>query len=270
MNPLISSAALADRLADPDLVVIDCRFQLADPQWGRTQYHQSHLPGAYYLDLNADLSAPVESHGGRHPLPDPTTLGEKFAAMGITRGKTPVVAYDDAHCAFAARLWWLLRYYGHGEVMILDGGWPAWMAEQRPVTDAIPAPRSGQFVPRLQPDWCLDREQVRQGQASGQLTLVDARDADRYRGEREPIDPIAGHIPGAVNRPWREATTAAGYLRSPAEQRQRWDGIDFDETVVMYCGSGVTACVNLLSLAIADLPAAPLYPGGWSDWCSFL
>jgi thiosulfate/3-mercaptopyruvate sulfurtransferase len=270
MNPIISTAALGDRLADPDLVVIDCRFQLADPQWGRTQYQQSHLPGAYYLDLNTDLSAPVASHGGRHPLPDPTVLGEKLAAMGIIWGKTAVVAYDDAHCAFAARLWWLLRYYGHGAVMVLDGGWPAWVAEQRPVTAATPESRSGHFVPQVQPDWCIEREQVRQGQASGMLTLVDSRDADRYRGDREPIDPIAGHIPGAVNRPWREATTAAGYWRSPSEQRQRWDGIDLEGTVAVYCGSGVTACVNLLSLAIADLPAAQLYPGGWSDWCSFL
>lgn len=266
MNSFISTADLADHLDDPNWVVIDCRFQLADPQWGRSQYHHSHLPGAYYADLNEDLSAPVGTKGGRHPLPDPNGLATKLAAMGVVWGKTTVVVYDDARFAFGARLWWLLRYYGHEAVQVLDGGWPAWVREQRPVTAAIPAPRSGAFTPQLQGDWLVDIATVQQPERG--FVLVDCRDRDRYLGNHEPIDPVAGHIPGAINRPWRETSTAEGYSQSPGAQRDRWADLPSDQQLVLYCGSGVTACVNLLSLTVAGRPGAKLYPGGWSDWCA--
>ncbi|MEA5417965.1 sulfurtransferase [Spirulina sp. CCNP1310] len=268
MNCLISTADLADHLNDPDWVVIDCRFQLADPQWGRSQYHHSHIPGAYYADLNQDLSAPVGPKGGRHPLPEPDQLAAKLTAMGVVWGQTPVVVYDDARFAFGSRLWWLLRYYGHKQVQVLDGGWPAWVREDRPVTEAIPTPRAGAFTPQLQRDWVVDIATVQQPERG--FILVDCRDRDRYLGHHEPIDPIAGHIPGAINRPWREITTAAGYSQSPEVQRDLWADLPWDQELVVYCGSGVTACVNLLSLTVAGRPWAKLYPGGWSDWCAHL
>ncbi len=270
---VVSGAWLQEHLADPQVVVVDCRFALMQPDLGQQQYQVAHIPGAFYLDLNRDLSSPVQVHGGRHPLPDVAILAAKLAAMGIYAGAgdqppTLVVVYDDSRLAFAARLWWLLRYLGHAQVAVLDGGWSAWQAAGYAVTSALPAPRVGRFVPQVQADWVVDIDQVR-SQPNTTL-LVDAREGDRHRGEREPIDPVAGHIPGAVNYPWQDVTDAAGFVRSPAWQRQRWQDLKPGQEVTVYCGSGVTACVNLLALSLAGLPPGKLYAGSWSDWCSYL
>jgi thiosulfate/3-mercaptopyruvate sulfurtransferase len=268
IQPIVSPEWLASQLDNPQVAVVDCRFRLGNPDWGCQQYRESHIAGARYLDLDKDLSAPVQRHGGRHPLPEPEELAQKLAAIGITAGETLVVAYDDSRFAFAARLWWLLRYLGHEAVAVLDGGWAGWEAKGYPVTAAIPKPKPGNFRPKLQESWIVSIEQVKTCQDSPSVLLLDSREEERYRGEREPIDPVAGHIPGAVNFPWTRVTDGQGCLK--AGQAELWADLPETAEIIAYCGSGVTACVNLLSLELAGIDKAKLYPGGWSDWCSYL
>jgi thiosulfate/3-mercaptopyruvate sulfurtransferase len=272
-SSMVSADWLQDHLNAPQVAIADCRFNLMQPQLGLQQYQEGHIPGAYYLDLNQDLSSPVGIHGGRHPLPDPDVLANKFETMGIhsapPTGPTLVVAYDDSRLAFAARLWWLLRYLGHDRVAVLDGGFSGWQASGYPVSSDLPIMKTGNFIPAIQSNLVLTLDQVTARKDLPTVALVDSREGERYSGEREPIDPVAGHIPGAVNYPWQEVTDAEGYLRSPTEQRQRWQSLSSSDEIIVYCGSGVTACVNLLSLNIANLPGK-LYAGSWSDWCSYL
>ena len=269
-TPVISSEWLVSQLTHPNLVIVDCRFRLGDANWGYEQYLHSHIQGAYYLNLDQDLSSPVKIHGGRHPLPDESILGNKLAAMGITLGKTLVVAYDDLQFAFASRLWWLLRYWGHDQVAVLDGGWNHWQQNNYPTSSTVPEAKSGTFVPQPRQHWIVDLETVKNRKDLPEVRLIDSRDCDRYRGEREPIDPIAGHIPGAINFPWKQVTDEKGMIRSITDHKTRWHEIKRTDEIIVYCGSGVTACVNLLSLELAGIQGAKLYPGGWSDWCSFL
>ncbi|MGH1393402.1 MAG: sulfurtransferase [Trichormus sp.] len=266
---VVSSDWLLEHLHDPQVVIVDCRFSLAEPQLGQKQYQASHIEGAYYLDLNLDLSSPVGEHGGRHPLPPPDELAEKLAAMGIESQKTLVVAYDDSRLAFASRLWWLLRYFGHNQVAVLDGGFSQWEKAGYPVTDMIPPPRKAHFIPQLQTELLVDVEVVKHRKDLPQVVLVDSREGDRYRGEREPTDKIAGHIPGAVNYPWMELTDASGYLIPLPAHQKRWEQLETSEEILVYCGSGVTACVNLLSLELAGIHTGKLYAGSWSDWISY-
>jgi thiosulfate/3-mercaptopyruvate sulfurtransferase len=252
------------------LVLIDCRFQLTNPTWGYEEYCLSHIPGAYYLDLDRDLSSPVQSHGGRHPLPKIEPFARKLANMGIVKEETLVVAYDDSRLAFAARLWWLLRYLGHERVALLDGGWKAWQNGGYPISETIPQSRSGSFEPQLQTDWIVDLETVKARKDLSSVVLVDSRDSDRYGGIKEPIDPIAGHIPGAVNSPWQQVTDERGYLVPVQQQQELWANYQQADEIIVYCGSGVTACVNLFSLHLAGIEQVKLYPGGWSDWCSYI
>jgi thiosulfate/3-mercaptopyruvate sulfurtransferase len=269
LQPVVSATWLYKHLEDPQVAIADCRFSLTAPELGQQQYQTSHIPGAYYLDLNQDLSSPVGKHGGRHPLPKPNGLADKLSAMGID-SQTLVIAYDDSRFAFAARLWWLLRYMGHNRVALLNGSFQGWLAAGYPVTDVIPAPKQAKFVPQLQPSQVVDIEAVKARKDLPGVALVDSRESDRYRGEREPIDPIAGHIPGAINYPWQEVADTQGYLKSIAEQRDRWEQLNESEEILVYCGSGVTACVNLLSLKMAGIHAGKLYAGSWSDWISYL
>jgi thiosulfate/3-mercaptopyruvate sulfurtransferase len=281
MSSIVTAEWLHGYLADksnPNIAIVDCRFALSDPDLGRKQYETAHIPGAYYLDLNRDLSSPVGMHGGRHPLPDDRVLGAKLAAMGIS-SDTLVIAYDDSRFGFAARLWWLLRYYGHDyspqerlrqRVALLDGGYTNWVKAGYPVTPDLPkviAP--GNFKPRLQSDWIVDIDRVRAIQNSPTHLLIDSREPDRYLGNTEPIDLVAGHIPSAVNYPWQGVSTPDGFALSMAEQQQRWAAIAPDLDPIVYCGSGVTACVNLLSLELAGITGGKLYPGSWSDWISY-
>ncbi len=273
IQSLVSVDWLYEHLDDPRIAIADCRFALMQPELGQQQYQEGYIPGAYYLDLNRDLSSPVAKHGGRHPLPDPARLSEKLSSMGINSdspvGPTLVIAYDDSRMAFAARLWWLLRYLGHEQVAILDGGFAAWQVAGYPLSTAPPAAKSGHFIPRVQSHQIVDVEQVKARKDLPAVSLVDSREPERYRGEKEPIDPIAGHIPGAVNYPWQEVTTKEGYVRPVEEQRDRWMNVANSDEIIVYCGSGVTACVNLLSLEVAGISKAKLYPGSWSDWCSY-
>ncbi|MEG3935340.1 MULTISPECIES: sulfurtransferase [unclassified Microcoleus] len=266
---IVSPEWLATNTDNPQVVIIDCRFSLGDPELGQKQYQESHIPGAFYLDLNRDLASSVGKHGGRHPLPNIEELADKLSAIGINSPETLVVAYDDSRLAFAARLWWLLRYMGHSKVALLDGGFSAWKAAGYPVTNTLPDPREGKFVAHLQPDLAVDIEAVKERKDLPGKVLVDSRESERYEGLREPIDPIAGHIPGAVNYPWQGVTDETGKVRSASEQKHRWTELEKAEEIIVYCGSGVTACVNLLSLEIAGIPDAKLYVGSWSDWCSY-
>jgi thiosulfate/3-mercaptopyruvate sulfurtransferase len=269
-SSIISSQWLAQQLDNPSVVIVDCRFQLADPDWGYQEYLRSHIRGAYFLDLNQDLSAPVSQHGGRHPLPNSNQLAAKLGTLGIRFGETWVIAYDDSRSCFAARFWWLLRYLGHERVAILDGGWNGWKIAGNPITNDLPTPTPTQFIPQIQSDWIVNIETVKALQEKPSVILVDSRESDRYHGVREPIDPIAGHIQGAINSPWSQVTDEAGYFLSVEDQQRLWDNYQTAEEMIIYCGSGVTACVNLFSLTLTGRQNVKLYPGGWSDWCSYL
>lgn len=275
MSPVVSADWLANHLTDDNLVIADCRFALSDPELGRQEYNIGHIPGAVYFDLDQDLSGAVQSHGGRHPLPELNDLVACFSAAGIGSdpsspdSQTTVVVYDDSRFAFAARLWWLLRYLGHDRVFVLDGGFSEWHAAGYPVTadETEPCPRS--FVPLVRSQQLVDYATVLERQALPSVALIDSRESDRYRGEREPIDPVAGHIPGALNYFWKDVSDEQGRLRLPTYHQQRWAAIAEAEEIMVYCGSGVTACVNLLSLELAGRSNAKLYVGSWSDWCSY-
>jgi thiosulfate/3-mercaptopyruvate sulfurtransferase len=263
-------APTATPIADRSLVIIDCRFDLAQPTLGQQQYATSHLPGAVYLDLNRDLSSPVQRHGGRHPLPDSQELANKLANLGVVQGETLVVAYDDSRFAFAARLWWLLRYLGHDRVAVLDGGFKTWEKLGYPTTAEIPEPRSGSFSPQERSELLVNIEAVKSWKDQPGVVLVDSREAGRYRGEYEPIDPIAGHISGAVNYCWQQITREDGTVQDPGWHQHHWADLANAQEIMVYCGSGVTACANLLSLELAGIPNVKLYAGSWSDWCSYL
>lgn len=265
----VTSQWLFENFNNSQVVIIDCRFSLADPKLGFNQYQTSHIPGAYYLDLNQDLSSPVAEHGGRHPLPDIDKLAAKLAKMGIEFQKTLVVAYDDSRFAFASRLWWLLRYLGHDQVVVLDGGFAGWQNAGHPINNIIPESKIGNFQPQIKAEKAVDFDYVKTHKDKPEVVLIDSREGDRYRGEKEPIDKIAGHIPGAVNYPWQEVSNSSGFLNSQFTQQQRWEKIAADKEIIVYCGSGVTACVNLLSLEIAGIATGKLYVGSWSDWISY-
>ncbi len=267
---IVSPQWLADHL-DSNLIIIDCRFSLPEPDLGQQQYDAGHIPGAYYLDLNRHLSRPVQEHGGRHPLPQWPKFVDNLNLMGIqSRPQTPVVIYDASRFAFAARLWWMLKYLGHQNIALLDGGIDAWMLAGLPLSSETPRPQVGRFVPEPQADWIVDIDYVRQHKDNIGTMVIDSRSADRFRGEREPIDPIAGSIPGAVNYFWQDISTPNGQLKPADTLAHHWRAVDAADEVIVYCGSGVTACVNLFAISLVGKPMPKLYPGGWSDWCSYL
>lgn len=263
---LISPADLQANLENPNWVLFDCRFNLADVEAGREAYHLSHLPGARYLHLDEDMSGPiVPGQTGRHPLPSVAVLAERLSAWGVDE-TVQVVAYDDRGGALAARLWWMLNWLGHTAVAVLDGGWPRWQAEGRPVTTEVTLPPARQFRPQPQPQRVLTAAQVLDLPPG---RLIDSRSPERYRGESEPIDPVAGHIPGARNFPFAGNLDEDGSFPSPVALADRFAALTADvpaEELVFYCGSGVTAAHNLLALAHAGLGLARLYPGSWSEW----
>jgi thiosulfate/3-mercaptopyruvate sulfurtransferase len=270
MKTIISTEVLAQHLKDPNWVIIDCRFELMDPAWGFEEYQSFHIPGAIYANLDKDLSAPKTPQTGRHPLPDPEKFLRKIAEWGITPEKQ-VVVYDTAAGAFAARLWWMLRLYDLTTVAVLDGGIGAWLAEKRETNSGIETAKASAPLLKLTYDanMIASADQVEQIRQDPGFLLLDARSPIRYRGEEEPIDPVAGRIPGAVNRFHTENLTRDGVLK-PAEVLQ----IEFSEllgnippsNVVVYCGSGVTSCFHLLAMEHIGLTGARLYAGSWSEW----
>jgi thiosulfate/3-mercaptopyruvate sulfurtransferase len=258
---LVSPAALADELACGSVpVLLDVRWRLGGPP-GLDSYGEGHLPGAVFVDLDRDLAAPP-GPGGRHPLPDPAAFEKAMRAAGVSQDR-PVVVYDDRDATAAARAWWLLRYHGHENVRVLDGGYQAWVAAGLPVSTADPAAEPGDFTARPGHMPVLDAT----GAASMARTglLLDARAGERYRGEHEPVDPVAGHIPGAVSAPTADNVNPDGTFRSSAELAGRFAALGAEANVGAYCGSGVTAAHEVLALALAGIPAA-LYVGSWSNW----
>ena len=277
---LIDATTLAGRLDDANWRIFDCRHQLADPAAGERAYLAGHLPGARFLHLDRDLSGPRPGRlcGGRHPLTEPAGLLARLAAAGVTP-RTQVVAYDDAGGMIAARLWWLLRWLGHAAVAVLDGGLPAWQqaglplttempADTAPGTRVAPAPEAAAPGPRSR---CVALDEVIAGLGSPGRVIVDARSPDRYRGENETLDPVGGHIPGAVNRFFRDNLDADGRFKPASQLRSEWTALLAGlppAAVVHQCGSGVSACVNILAMEVAGLSGSRLYAGSWSEWCA--
>lgn len=269
MKHIVSSDWLQLHLNDRNIRIADCRFSLSDPAKGYAAYLKDHLPGAVYFDLEKDLSSPVGIHGGRHPLPDFAELAGKLETAGFHNDDI-VVAYDDGDGAFAARLWWLLSYMGHEKVYVLDGGMHNWKAKGLPVTSSIPDNKKGRYTVSLQEEWIAGIEEVKalvHDKGTGRI-LVDSREEKRYQGLEEPIDKKAGHIPGAINKPWFEGLEA-GFYKSAEEQQQRFADIDPAKEVIVYCGSGVTATPNFLALKEAGYEHVKLYAGSFSDWISY-
>lgn len=266
---LVSTELLAQRLGDPSWVVFDCRHDLADPEAGARAYAESHIPGAHHLSLDRDLSAPATGRNGRHPLPDPQAFIELMGRCGVDRGKQ-VVAYDAGPGPYAARLWWMLRWMGHPSAAVLDGGLAKWLREQRPVNRELPAAAPAAFSASPQPAW-VDAAFVQARLENPELCLIDARSPDRFRGQNETLDPVGGHIPGAVSRFFMHNLTPEGSFKPPQLLRQEFSrviGSTAPQQVVHSCGSGVTACHNLLAMEVAGLHGSRLYAGSWSEWCS--
>ncbi|MFY2023296.1 sulfurtransferase [Achromobacter dolens] len=269
---LISAADLATHLGAADVRVFDVRHDLTNHAAGREAYAAGHIPGARYLDHETELAAPRTGRNGRHPLPDRGQFGALMAAHGVTP-ETLVVAYDASGGMYAAHLWWMLRWLGHDRVAVLDGGWQAWQAAGLPTSTeaAAPVQVGAPVTPAAPLVGSVDAQAVLDNIARPAFTVIDARAANRYRGEVEPMDPVAGHIPGALNRPNGQNLQADGRFKDAAQLREEFtallDGRD-PAAIVHQCGSGITACHNLLSMEIAGLAGSRLYPGSWSEWCS--
>lgn len=264
---IISAEELQNHISESDWVVFDCRFNLADTSAGKNAYLDGHIPGAIYLDLDQDLSSPITLETGRHPLPDLERFVDRLAQAGVNNN-TQVIVYDDCAGAMAARCWWLLRLVGHKAVAVLDGGLAAWQSLGGQLNNHIPQPASTAYTFSLLPNQNLTVAEVEEALDAQSIYLVDARAAERYRGEVEPIDPIAGHVPSALNRPLTD-NLAEGKFKPAVQLRKEWLQLLGDksiEAVVHMCGSGVTACHNQLAMEIAGLSGSRVYSGSWSEW----
>ncbi|MCU5485422.1 sulfurtransferase [Bacillus cereus] len=260
---------LREHIEDENVRVIDCRFDLANPNWGREKYEEEHIPHALYFDLNLDLSSPIAEHGGRHPLPSIEEFADKLSEVGIDEHMT-VIAYDSQAGANAARLWWLCNYVGHEKVYILDGGFPVWKENGLPTTTEIPVVIRKTFKTNIQDHMLVSMETVRENiQAGADVTLIDSREPKRYAGVEELVDHKAGHIPTATNYFWKDGMLQSGQFKNEAEQQERFQNLSKDKETIVYCGSGVTACQNIIALKLAGFQNVKLYAGSWSDWISY-
>jgi thiosulfate/3-mercaptopyruvate sulfurtransferase len=270
-STLVSVDELAAHLNDPKWVVFDCRHDLANTEYGAQAWAKAHIPGALFMHCDRDLSGPHNGRNGRHPLPDIETFVRRMGECGITPD-TQVVAYDNEASAFAARLWWMLRWLGHDKVALLDGGLPGWKRAKQPLDTSVKTVAPTQFVPRPRPEMLVDTAFVEQHLRQPDMLLLDGRSEDRYAGQNERLDPVAGHIPGSLNRFYYDCLDdAAIYFKSADELRAEFADLIGDRdprTVVHVCGSGVTACVNVLGMELAGMAGSKLYAGSWSEWCS--
>jgi thiosulfate/3-mercaptopyruvate sulfurtransferase len=269
---LILAANLAERLAQApqSVLIFDCSFDLADPAAGEKAYVAGHVPGAHYLHLERDLSGLKTGKNGRHPLPDRTALVETFASHGLMQHQQ-VIAYDAQGGAYASRVWWLLRWLGHDSVAVLDGGLQAWRAAGHALDAQTPAHPKGDFKVAAPLAVTTDAHALEQNLSTHERLVIDARSPDRYRGENETIDPVAGHIPGAVNRFFKDNLSADGRFKAAHTLRDEFKAIVGEvqpDHIVLQCGSGVTACHNALAMEVAGLHGASLYAGSWSEWCA--
>ncbi len=266
---LISTEDLAAHL-DGTWAIVDCRFDLQNDAWGPDEYRRSHIPGAGYASLSRALAAPAGTSGGRHPLPDRRVLDATFSRLGISSGRQ-VVAYDQETGMFASRLWWLLRYMGHDAVAVLDGGWTKWVREGRPTRSGDETIAKGTFAGQPRDEMRVTLEDVAAKVAGGFALLIDARSPERFEGRTEPIDRVPGHIPGAVNHYYKQNMTSEGEMLPAGTLRERFSRVLGDrpaDQTVMYCGSGVSACQNLLALEHAGITGVRLFVGSWSEWSS--
>ena len=276
MSYFVNNEWLIERLeqqknGQAELVIVDTRYDLADSDAGELAYRAGHIPGAHYASLSHDLSSGMrpDGAGGRHPLPEPSTVAAFFASIGIKDGVT-VVAYDDQGGAMASRLRWLLEWIGfNGEVVVLEKGYKGWVEAGQPVGTAIPKRYDNNRLPvQLNEAMVLTQEQVKEKIGKPDVIIIDSRDGARYRGEHEPIDRAAGHIPTAINHFWQEGKREDGTWKAPEEQAKRFEGIDKEANIIVYCGSGVTATPNVFALKEAGFRNVQLYAGSWSDWSS--
>jgi len=268
---LVSSNELAKHINDPHWIILDCRHDLTNPNFGRAAYAEGHIPTAQFAHLDFDLSGnkinAIGAFCGRHPLPDREIFIAKLRSWGINN-TTQVVAYDGQGGIYAARLWWMLRWVGHQAVAVLDGGYPAWLSSKHGITTGAPAVKLGSFLEQSSLVKLASVQDVQSNISSALKTLVDARSPDRFRGENETMDPIGGHIPGAKNRFFKDNLQDNGCFKSAEQLRSEWATIVPDSgNAIMQCGSGVTACHNLLALEVAGMSGAALYAGSWSEWC---
>jgi len=267
---LVTTEKLARHLGDAQWVIFDSRHDLVDANKGRNAYEAGHIPGAYFISLDRDLSGPKTGKTGRHPLPAPEGFVATMNRFGINPGMQ-IVIYDDTQGSYAGRLFWMLRWIGQDKVALLDGGIPKWIKEGRAISKDVPAERVGSIVARPGLGATVDVHFVDRFKESGEITLIDARAPNRFAGEGETLDPVGGHIPGAVNRFWQKNLNADGTFKSPemlrTEFRELLGGADASK-VVHSCGSGVTACHNAFAMELAGLPTGRLYPGSWSEWCA--
>jgi thiosulfate/3-mercaptopyruvate sulfurtransferase len=266
--PLVSAAWLLENLNS--VKPVDTRFALGKPDFGLEAYQSGHLPGAVFLDLKRDLSSVVRDDrvGGRHPLPNPEHLAEKLSSFGIGNSSF-VVTYDDPSSGqgfYAAHLWWLLRWLGHDGVAVLDGGIPAWLEAGGKLETGKTATSNATFIPRVRSEMVVGADQV--AARSSSVALLDSRAAPRYRGELEPLDWKAGHIPGAINMDWAQVLDSTGKFKPALEQQEHFSKLEESKEVLVYCGSGVSAGANMLALELAGVKNTKLYAGSWSDWVS--
>jgi thiosulfate/3-mercaptopyruvate sulfurtransferase len=267
---LIDPSTLAAKLNDPNWIVIDCRFDLSNPSKGEEQYREGHIPGARYAHLDRHLSGAKTGRNGRHPLPDSDQVVRNFSDLGISPGMQ-VVAYDADTGMYASRLWWMLRWLGHDSVAVLDGGLARWQREGHPVRGGVESSTQGNFKGSPRPGWRLTADEVQKDLGNPGRVLVDSRTAERYRGIGETLDKVGGHIPGARNYFYGQNLTAEKTFKSPEDLKTQWDPVikgHDPRDVVVYCGSGVTACHNLLALEHAGIHGVKIYPGSWSEWSS--
>ena len=270
MHPLVNAESLAAHLDDPAWIVFDCRHDLSAPAAGDALYRAGHIAGARFAHLDRDLSGAKDGRNGRHPLPTREAFADFLAGSGVDR-RSVVVAYDASNGLYAARLWWMTRWIGHADVVVLDGGLPAWTRAGLPTTDAIPDPSRGDIGVGDSLVALVDTRAVEANLASRSRVVIDARAPERFRGEVEPLDPVAGHIPDALNHPMARSLEADGRFRDAASLRAAFEDTlqgRSPDVVIQSCGSGVTACHNLLAMEAAGLPGAALYAGSWSAWCA--
>jgi thiosulfate/3-mercaptopyruvate sulfurtransferase len=263
---IVSMNWVRDHLHNPDVLLADCRFILG--QSNERLSLSEYLPGAVYFDLEKDLSSPVQKYGGRHPLPEISTLVQTIQKAGI-EAHTHVIAYDDQDGAMASRLWWLLTYVGHKKVSVMDGNFSEWKKSEYPITDETSKRKPSTFVPHLQPQMVVNMEEVKQKLTHPNAVIIDSREEKRYLGEVEPIDSVAGHIPSAHHSFWKDTKDENGRFRSSKQLREYFKKIPPAKEIIVYCGSGITATPNVLALQEAGFDNVKLYAGSWSDWISY-
>ncbi|GAA0320887.1 sulfurtransferase [Oceanobacillus oncorhynchi] len=268
MRNIISVERLKKRLPQNNVVIVDVRFDLMDADAGRKAYLNGHLPGAVYMDLNRDLSGKAGKHGGNHPLPDWDLFANKLGKLGISN-ETTVVVYDQGNDMFAPRFWWLLDYLGHEKVYLLDGGLDRWVAEGGELTSTVPNLQPTIFRRNEKENRYVDMEEVKEKLASKETTIIDSRAPARYLGDEEPMYARAGHIPGAVNYFWKGVLKENGNWKNEEQLREHFSKLDKDAEIIVSCGSGVSACPNILALDNAGFKNVKLYPGSFSDWISY-